>query len=473
MAYGGPDKYYNPNNKVVNDGDVARADDLNSINFSTDAAFEQVANDLDNIILDVQEEVELARRWAEEDEDIVVADGGYSSYHWSKKAQAYVGTVDANYILTRLLTVDGTGSGVDADLLDGLHGSSYALLDSPALIGTPTSTTPAVDTNSTRIATTAYVLGQGGTANPVMNGAAAPGTSTRFSKQDHVHPTDTTRAPLASPALTGTPTSTTAAQDTNNTQIATTAFVIAQGSASNPLMNGTAAPGTSLRFSKQDHVHPTDTSRAPLASPALTGTPTAPTAAVDTNNTQVATTAFVIAQGGSTNPLMNGAAAPGTSTRLSKQDHVHPVDTSRAPLASPGLTGTPTAPTPTAGDNTTKIATTAFVNTAITNKVDRTSASGAIVTPSGTTAERPAGSDKYIRYNSDLNGFEGYNGSSWGSLGGGATGGAADKVFIENDQVVTTNYTITSGKSAVSTGPITVNAGVIVTVPSGSRWVIL
>lgn len=75
-------------------------------------------------------------------------------------------------------------------------------------------------------------------------------------------------------------------------------------------MNGDAAPGTSLRFSKQDHVHPTDTSRAPLASPALTGTPTAPTAAVDTNNTQVATTAFVIAQGGSTNPLMNGDAAP-------------------------------------------------------------------------------------------------------------------------------------------------------------------
>lgn len=197
MAYGGPDKYYNPNNKVVNDGDVARADDLNSINFSTDAAFEQVANDLDNIILDVQEEVELARRWAEEDEDIVVADGGYSAYHWSKKAQAYVGTVDANYILTRFLTVDGSGSGVDADLLDGLHGSLYALLDSPAFIGTPTSTTPAVDTNSTRIATTAYVLGQGGTANPVMNGAAAPGTSTRFSKlRLHVHPTDTTRLNL-------------------------------------------------------------------------------------------------------------------------------------------------------------------------------------------------------------------------------------------------------------------------------------
>lgn len=58
-------------------------------------------------------------------------------------------------------------------------------------------------------------------------------------------------------------------------------------------MNGTAAVGTSKRAARADHVHPTDTSRAPLASPTFTGTPKAPTAAAGTNTTQIATTAFV------------------------------------------------------------------------------------------------------------------------------------------------------------------------------------
>lgn len=60
-----------------------------------------------------------------------------------------------------------------------------------------------------------------------------------------------------------------------------------------PLMDGTAAVGSGTKWAKEDHVHPTDTSRAPLESPALTGTPTAPTAASGTNTTQIATTAFV------------------------------------------------------------------------------------------------------------------------------------------------------------------------------------
>jgi hypothetical protein len=101
--------------------------------------------------------------------------------------------------------------------------------------------------------------------------------------------------------------------------------------------------------------------KAPLASPGLTGTPTAPTAATDTNTTQIATTAFVLGQASVTAPGMDGTAAVGSSTRFARADHIHPTDTSRAPLASPALTGTPTAPTPANGTNTTQIATTAFV----------------------------------------------------------------------------------------------------------------
>ena len=59
------------------------------------------------------------------------------------------------------------------------------------------------------------------------------------------------------------------------------------------------------------------------------------------------------------------------------------------------------------------------------------------------------------------------------SLGGGATGGGSDEVFYENDQTVTTNYTITTDTNALSTGPLTINTGVTVTIPTGSRWVIV
>jgi hypothetical protein len=169
------------------------------------------------------------------------------------------------------------------------------------LQGSTVGVTVAADTNSTALATTAYVVGQAGSATPLVNGTAAVGTSLRFARQDHVHPTDTSRAALASPTFTGTPAAPTAAVDTNTTQLATTAFVLAQAAAATPLVNGTAAVGTSLRYARADHVHPTDTTRAPLASPAFTGTPSLPTGttavtqSAGNNTTAVATTAFVTA----------------------------------------------------------------------------------------------------------------------------------------------------------------------------------
>lgn len=103
-----------------------------------------------------------------------------------------------------------------------------------------------------------------------------------------------------------------------------------------------------------------------------------------------------------------------------------------------------------------------------------TSATGSTRTPSGTTAQRdgtPAAG--YFRFNTSTGTFEGYNGTAWGSVGGGATGAGGDEVFIENEVVVTTSYTLTTGKNAMSTGPITLNSGVTVTVPTGARWVVL
>jgi hypothetical protein len=99
---------------------------------------------------------------------------------------------------------------------------------------------------------------------------------------------------------------------------------------------------------------------------------------------------------------------------------------------------------------------------------------GVLDLPVGTTAERPGSPNSgMIRFNTTLTQFEGYNGTAWSSVGGGATGGGADTVFLENSNTVTTNYTLSTGKNAVSAGPVTINAGATVTVPSGASWVIV
>jgi len=61
---------------------------------------------------------------------------------------------------------------------------------------------------------------------------------------------------------------------------------------------------------------------------------------------------------------------------------------------------------------------------------------------------------------------------SWG-LAGGAVGTGTDQIFYENDQTITGNYSITAGKNAMTAGPVTVNSGITVTVPSGSSWSII
>ena len=98
----------------------------------------------------------------------------------------------------------------------------------------------------------------------------------------------------------------------------------------------------------------------------------------------------------------------------------------------------------------------------------------ALELPDGTTAQRPGSPVAgMIRYNTTLTQFEGYKNSVWGAIGGGATGGSSDDVFYENGQTITTNYTITTNKNAMTAGPVTVNSGVTVTIPSGSSWVVV
>ena len=93
-----------------------------------------------------------------------------------------------------------------------------------------------------------------------------------------------------------------------------------------------------------------------------------------------------------------------------------------APIASPTLTGTPAAPTAAVGTNTTQLATTAFVNAEISN-------------------------DAFLK----------------------AAGGS----IVETVATIAANYSITSGSNGLSAGPISINSGVTVTIPSGSTWAIV
>lgn len=124
-------------------------------------------------------------------------------------------------VLAKLLTVDGSGSGIDADLFDGLNSTSYAKLASPIFTGTPTlptgtiAVTQVTGDSSTKVATTAF------TANSLVAKA----------DQAYVDSNLALKANIASPTFTGTPTlptgsiGVTQAVGDNSTKLATTAFV--------------------------------------------------------------------------------------------------------------------------------------------------------------------------------------------------------------------------------------------------------
>jgi len=144
------------------------------------------------------------------------------------------------------------------------------------------------------------------------------------------------------------------------------------------------------------------------------------------------------------------------------------------------------------------------------------SATDAILIPNGTTGQRPTGAAGYLRFNSTTTQFEGYNGTSWASVGGAAisndtttasfeyplyasaTSGTALTIYTSdakylykpstgelqaseiaasnglllNSTTVSASYTIASGYNAFSVGPVTVASGQSVTVSSGQRWLV-
>jgi len=161
--------------------------------------------------------------------------------------------------------------------------------------------------------------------------------------------------------------------------------------------------------------------------------------------------------------------------------------------------------------------TTLAITGALTASADSTfSSTGALIISKGTTGQRPTPASGMLRFNTTTFEFEGYNGTAWASVGGAAlsndtstatdvfplfanaTTGTASTLFtgnasllykpstgefkarvpvasngiVVNSQTVATSYTIAAGFSAMSAGPITLSGGAVVTLSSGSRWVV-
>jgi hypothetical protein len=234
-----------------------------------------------------------------------------------------------------------TRTGAVTLTLADVTGAGGAPLASPALTGTPTAPTPLAGNSSTDIATTAFV--------------AASFATTQF--------VNSTFAPITSPTFAGTPSAPTPAPGNNTGQLATTAFVTAAVTAST---TGVSSFNTRTGAVVLTGADIASAGGAPLANPVFTGVPTAPTATVGTDNTQIATTAFVINQVAAS---VSGVASFNGRTGAVTLSLADVTAVGGAPIAAPSFSGIPLAPTATAGTSTQQIATTAFVGGALANAV--------------------------------------------------------------------------------------------------------
>lgn len=166
---------------------------------------------------------------------------------------------------------------------------------------------------------------------PAMDGVAAPGSSVNYSRGDHVHPTDTSRASATD--LTNEVNARTEKDLLQDADIAALDAKI-KFSASNPLMDGSPSAGFASEQARADHIHPTDTSRA-SASELTTEINDRQVADLGLSN-RIGTLETAI-QFSTSNPLMDGTANPGSSAMQSRADHIHPTDTSRASAADLAL----------------------------------------------------------------------------------------------------------------------------------------
>lgn len=245
-----------------------------------------------------------------------------------------------------------------------------APISGPAFTNVPTAPTAAPGTATTQLATCAFVTNA---ITGATTGVSSFNTRTGAVTLQAADVSGVGGALLAGPAFTGVPTAPTAGTGNQSGQLATTQFV------ANALQ---AAGGVSTWNGRSGAVtmtlaDVTGVGGAPNASPAFSGTPTAPTVSpATTSSTALATCAFVQSAiaaypppvVATTVPLMDGTATIGASGKWADGAHVHPTDTTRAPINSPTFTGNPVLPMATtvgaqpSGTNNSTLANTAWVS---------------------------------------------------------------------------------------------------------------
>jgi len=110
------------------------------------------------------------------------------------------------------------------------------------------------------------------------------------------------------------------------------------------------------------------------------------------------------------------------------------------------------------------------IQTQLDARVTKTGSTGSAALPSGTTVQRDGSpSAGYLRWNTTDTSAEVYDGSGWAAVGG---GNSTDKGLYEHAHTISADYSITSGNNALTAGPITIDTGYSVTIPTGSTWVI-
>lgn len=382
------------------------------------------------------------------------------------------------------------GTGVEAQLAadaattaaNNSQGYASAALASQTAAGS--SQTAAAASAATATAQAATATAQATTATTKASEANTSATNASASAAS-ASTSATTATTQATTATTQATTATTqAATATAQATSAAGSALAASNSATNAAGSATTA---NIRASDATAAANTATTQATNASGSATAAAgsattasTSATSAINsatsaaTSNTNAGASASAAANSAS-NAATSATSSAGSATTATTQATTATTQATNASAsataAATSATSASTSATAASGSATAAAASAASIDPA--TLVRKTGDTGAAITPTGTTAQRPTPATGHFRFNTTLSKFEGYTGTAWGSVGGGATGGGSDEIFIENGQTVNTNYTIGTSRNAMSTGPISVASGVVVTVPTGSRWVVL